>query len=248
MARAKKASSSDMVRILNAYWETHGNPGKLKCSLLEMYAAGIGFDIKAYDFRRDGEVRRRIDELKAGGAAGFCALAYRNINADALIAENPTKPTLKTALTELDTYWRGVYDHAVEISGDNTRLLSENAALRKGIAEAASERDSSAVKLRDSAKAFNKLILENRYLKSALRRYLYPAVANEVLCRSGILKQVDTEATETAMAELSESSAPLSLSESVGHSSQSLSREQALLERMREQIGDTGGQYAEAER
>jgi len=237
-----------MLRILNSYWETHGSPGKLKCSLLEEYAAGIGFDIKAYDFRRDDEVRRRIDELKAGGAAGFCALAYRNIDADAMIAENPTKHALKAALTELDTYWRGVYDHAVGISGDNTRLLSENAALRKGLAEAALERDSSVGELRDSIKASNKLVIENRYLKAALRRYLYPAVANEVLLRGGILKQADTETTETAMAELSENPAPLSLSESIEHDTQIMSREQMLLERMRGQIGEIGGQYADTKR
>ena len=32
MARPKKTDSRDMLRILDAYWETHGDPKKLKCS------------------------------------------------------------------------------------------------------------------------------------------------------------------------------------------------------------------------
>lgn len=237
MSRPKKANSGDMLRILNAYWETHGDPKKLKCSHLEEYATAIGFDLKAYDFRRDETVRKRIQELRTGGEASVFALAYKNLNADAMIADNPTKPALKSALVDLDSYWRGVYDHAVEIAENNLRLLSENAALRKSVADITEERDELS-KLRSGN---NALTLENRYFRSALSRYLYPAIANEILYRRGILKQTDTEVMEIAMVEMTEPSTPISLSAAIEPDMQILSCEHDLLGRMKQQIGAKGG-------
>jgi len=238
MARPKKTDSRDMLRILNAYWETHGDPKKLKCSNLEEYAASIGFEIKAYDFRRDEAVRKRIEELRAGISVGAFALAYRNLDADALIADNPAKPALKTALVDLDSYWRGVYDRAVETAESNLRLLSEIAALRKSVADMAVERDE-ASNIRSEN---NALVLENRYLRSSLSRYLYPAIANEILYRSGVLKQIDTEVADAAMAEMTEPSTPMTFSEAIEPDIRALSREQALLGRMKKQIDTNGGQ------
>jgi len=236
MARPKKANSNDMLRIVNAYWETHGDPKKLKCSQIEGYAASIGFDVKAYDFRRDEAVRKHIEELKTGGGMGSFALAYKNLDADALIANNATKPALKAALVDLDSYWRGIYDHSTETINNNLRLLSENAALRKSVADITAECDENGRFRREN----NSLILENRYLRSALARYLYPAIANEILYRNGVLKQIDTEVTEIAMSEMSESSMPMALSEAIEPHIRVLSREQALLERMRQQIEEGG--------
>jgi regulator of replication initiation timing len=236
MARPKKAAVSDMLRIVNAYWETHGDPKKLKCSLLEEYAAAIGYDIKAYDFRRDEAVRKRIEELKKGGGLGTVALAYKNLDADALIANNVTKPTLKAALLDLDSYWRDIYDHSVEIAESNLRLLLENAALRKSVAGITAERDEN-----DKFRRINNaLAIENRYLRSALSRYLYPAIANEILHHSGVLKQIDTEVTDIAMADMSESSTPMTFSAAIAPDAQILSREQALIERMKQQIEQRG--------
>ena len=237
MARPKKTTSSDMLRIVNAYWETHGDPKKLKCSHFEEYAATIGFNIKAYDFRRDEAVRVRIEELRAGGGEGSLALAYKNLDADALIADKPTKVELKAALTDLDSYWRGVYDSAVDTAEYNLRLLSEIAALRKTVVDIKTERD----ELGKVRSENNALTLENRYLRSTLSRYLYPAIANEILYRSGVLKQIDTEATEFAIVEMTEPSEPMPLSVAIEADTRVLSREEALLGRMKQQI-EQGGQ------
>lgn len=238
MARPKKTNSRDMLWILNAYWETHGDPKKLKCSHLEEYAAAIGFEIKAYDFRRDEAVRKRIEELRAVNSAGAFALAYKNLDADALIADNPTKPALKAALVDLDSYWRGVYDSAVETAGSNLHLLSELAALRKSVADMTAERE----EIGELRGENNTLTLENRYLRSALSRYLYPAIANEILYRSGVLRQIDTEVADIAMAEMAEPPTPMTFSAAIEPDMQALSQEQALLGRMKQQIDTNGGQ------
>jgi regulator of replication initiation timing len=246
MARPKKADSRDMLRILNSYWETHADPNKLKCSQLEEYAAVLGFDIKAYDFRRDESVRNRIMELKTSVASSFTALAYKNLDIDMLIAENATKTALKTALTKLDAYWRDIYRQAAVTACENTKLLTDNAAFRKTLGEITAGRDTAVSDVNRLGAENKSLVLENRYLRSALARYLYPAIANEILYREGVLKQTDTQVTGVAMTELAEhagNATPLSLIEAVKDDVQALTREQTLLERMKQQIsgGSHGG-------
>ena len=167
MARPKKVTGCDMLQMLNSYWETHGDPCKLKCSLLEEYAASIGFDIKAYDFRRDESVRKRISELQTARTVGFGALAYKNLDVDRIITENASKMALKAALAELDTYWRDIYRHAAQNANDNVKLLSDNAALRKAVAKITDECDAVAQDLRKLSSEKNALVIENRYLKAA---------------------------------------------------------------------------------
>jgi len=236
MARPRKTNSEDMLRVLNAYWETHGDPKKLKCSQLEEYAATIGFDIKAYDFRRDESVRKRIEEFRSGDDTAVFALAYKNLDADALIADKPTKTALKAALMDLDSYWRGIYERSVALSEYNLRLLSENAALRKSVADITAENEENCMfRSRNNA-----LTIENRYLRSVLSRYLYPAIANEILYRNGVLKQTDTEVTEIAMEEIAEPSMLMSFSAAIEPDVRAVTTEQALLERMNQQIGRRG--------
>ena len=58
MARPRKTDSDELVALVDSYFTTEaaGNPAKLKCSLLEEYAARLGKAAKAYDFRRDEKV------------------------------------------------------------------------------------------------------------------------------------------------------------------------------------------------
>lgn len=58
MARPKKTDSDELVAIVDSYFTTEaaGNPAKLKCSLLEEYAARRGKQAKAYAEARS-EVR-----------------------------------------------------------------------------------------------------------------------------------------------------------------------------------------------
>jgi hypothetical protein len=237
MARPKKVSTMDMLRILDSYLEKHGDAGKLKCSNLEQYAATLGINVKAYDFRRDEAVRRRIDELSDNTANdSISALAYKNLDADALIANHPTRATLKAALLELDANWRRVYERSVAVAAENTALISENNSKKRAIKELTGEITAA----QDEIKTLKHTVSEQqsnvRYLKSALETHLYPALANEILRREGILSQTDTEVSAEAMATMTDTDAPLPFSEAIAPDGCLLSREQRLLERMRNQI------------
>ena len=91
-----------MLRVVDSFYETHGDASKLKFKSLETHAISLGLDIKEYDFRRNDAVKRRIAEI-TGMREGFgLTLAYKTLDADALIYANPTRSSLKAALVDLD--------------------------------------------------------------------------------------------------------------------------------------------------
>lgn len=237
MARPKKVSTTDMLRIVDSYLEKHGDMGKLKCSNLEQYAATLGINVKAYDFRRDEAVRRRIDELSDNTANdSISALAYKNLDADALIANHPTRATLKAALLELDANWRRVYERSVAVAAENTALISESNSKKRTIKELTEEISAAHDEIKSLKHTANEQQSEIRYLKSALETNLYPALANEILRRDGVLSQVDTEVSAEAMAAMTDMDTPLPFSEAIAPDERRLSREKHLLERMSKQI------------
>ena len=240
MARPRKLGDADMIKIVDSFYESNGDPSMLKCSFLEEYAISIGFDVKAYDFRRSKVVRVRMDELKDLSllSSGSGAIAYKSLDVDSLLDRNRTRPMLRNALLELDETWRRIYDRAAEMS-------KRNKALEKGIEDVSAVRDKLAFEVSElSAKttSLNKinkeLVLENRYLKRMLKKYLYPAIANEILLNENVLEQVDTEVTQAAMDKIADPFLPSPFSSSVASDREILSREEVLMERMKKQISE----------
>ena len=126
MARPKKLSDAEMIKIMESFFESNGNPNMLKCSLLEEYAGNLGIEVKAYDFRRSAAVRERMEELKKSVRIdGIGNVVYKSIDIDAMLARNFTREMLKNSLIELDGSWRRIYEKAVDTARENEALLSE---------------------------------------------------------------------------------------------------------------------------
>ena len=238
MARPKKTDTDTLLQIVDSFFESHGNPVKMKCSRLEEYACSLGFNIKAYDFRRSDAVRRRIEELRnnvwVNGEND--AVAYKSMDIDALIIRNNTPEKLKNSLLELDETWRGIYEKAVTLSSKNEALLSSLAAKDRKIEIVIAEKDSLAERLQPLEHSERTLLTENRYLRKVLREYLYPAIANEILKEENVLEQADTEVTPIAMDMLVDSGMPSSFSSVVENDRQMISRSERLLRLMASQI------------
>jgi len=236
MARLKKADTTDMLRVVDSFYETHGDATKLKYKTLETYALSLGVDAKEYDFRRDGAVKKRIAEIDELRDTFGLSLAYKTLDADALIYANPTRASLKAALTELDRSWREVYERAVKLSSENTALLSRNYSVMRDSdmlrAEVASLEENIAGLRRRSAD----LLAENRYLKSALESWLYPDVANEILRREGVVKCAAAIVADAVMEDLADLGAPASLDQIVAADSERISKAQELVDRMKSQV------------
>ena len=245
MARPKKTDTDTLIQIVDSFFESHGNPVKMKCSRLEEYACSLGFDIKAYDFRRSDAVRRRIEELRNSVwvNGGNDAIAYKSMDVDAFIFRNNTQEKLKNSLLELDETWRSIYEKAAALSSKNGALLSSLATKDRKLETVVAEKDSLAEKLHPLEHSVRTLSTENRYLRKALREYLYPAIANEILQEENVLEQTDTEVTQVAMAALVDSSMPSPFSSAVENDKQMVSRSDRLLGLMASQIrGDGNGE------
>ena len=238
MARPKKLGTDEMLDIVNKYYEGCGDPARLKCSALEEYAIAQGFNVKAYDFRRDAAVRHRMEELR--GLAQFepdsAAIAYKTLDVDSLLKRCRTRAMLRNSLLELDEQWRRVYERAADISRVNETMKSKLEEEGKERKKTAADVNDLSERAAQADKANNALLLENRYLKKMLRTYLYPAVANEILKQENIIEQTGAEVTRPTVEKLSDPLIPLSFSDSVSTDKNIRSREEMLLSRMRKQV------------
>ena len=243
MARPKKTDSNELVALVDSFFTTEacGNPARLKCSLLEEYAARLGKAAKAYDFRRDEKVRNRIDELKAlvrneNGLGIQLGNPYKSLDIEKIMKARRNPDELRAALGELDAYWRYIYESTLQARQnaeagaaekrsleDRCRTLTEeNTVLRKDQSSIRSET--------------RRLTIENRYLRKMLRTYLYPALANEILVEERQLKDPDTEVTPHAKEKMIDGEFPSALSAAISEDRKILAREEKLLHQMWEEI------------
>jgi hypothetical protein len=238
MARPRKTDTETMLRLVDDYFESTGDPSKLKCSYLEEYAVSQGIDVKAYDFRRNADVRLRMEKLReiSPTYSKSGAIAYKSLDVDAFLFRCRTKKILRDSLLELDETWRRVYERAADMSVKNAELKSAANCLTEQREESLSKIAELSEQAAQFESAAKNAINENRYLKRMLKTYLYPAIANEILLRENVLEQVDTDVTKYAMEQMADSSIPSPLSGAVAADVAALSREESLLNRMRKQI------------
>ena len=159
--------------------------------------------------------------------------AFKSLDVAGLIRNNPSMAQLAKALTELNDYWKRIYDHAEQIS-------KENSVLKKGKTEYQEEQKKSVLSQEkltaenmELSQRNNRLIVENRYLRKMLRTYLYPDVANEILVQEKSLKgSGETKVTDAALRDMTELGAPQSLHEAVSKDISMQSEEERLLSKM----------------
>jgi len=242
MARPKKLSTEEMLDVVNGYYESCGNPDRLKFSFLEEYAVSLGFDVKAYDFRRDPGVRARINELRdlsllksEGGA-----IAYKSLDVEALISRSRSLQSLKNELVELDETWRRIYERAVALSHKSEALTKDIRQKALECEQMGQEIDSQKSEISRLAGENREISKVNRYLKRTIRTYLYPAVANEILRSENVLEQTDTDVMPETMSALVDSETPSPFSLAIAKDREFLSREDALMRRMLSQLHGDG--------
>ena len=239
MARPKKTDSEDLVAIVDAYFTTEaaGNPAKLKCSLLEEYATRLGKQAKAYDFRRDEKVRQRMEELKMlamneNGMGIQLGNPYKNLDVARIMKSRQDPDEFRTALGELDAYWRNVYESTLKIRQDAGAEAEEKRQLKEKCALLQQENEAVRKEHAVARAEVRHLTVENRYLRKMLRTYLYPALANEILADENQLKNPDTDVTPQARDKLIDGKFPSAVSAVLAEDKGIISKEEELLRLM----------------
>lgn len=239
MARPRKMLTEQMLEIVDAYFmdEIAGNTALLKYSLIAAYAAKSGYDVNDYDFRRNIDVRNRIEELrKANGTFyGTIPVVYKNLDVEEFIRNNRSVEQLKKALLELDAYWMRVFEYIANVKKQNRSIVKAKKELSEEFTRVTGKKESLQNEKRGLTKQNHSLMLENRYLRRMLKTHLYPSVANEILKSEHVNVLAETQITEKTAQDFSEMKHPKSLAESVAGDRKMLSEEEQILEKMWEQ-------------
>lgn len=240
MGRPRKNHSQTLVSLVVDYYEqeANGNPARLRFAALAAYAKSRGYEAEAYDFRRDAAVREKIDEIKARQEAQnreTMVAAYRNIDLDALFRRCPDLETLKRNIRGLDDYWRRVYEDAVEVKKENERLRHAPNHFQE-----VQELQKSSELIREELAALQsecqRIRAENVYLRRFLRNTLYPSVAEELLRQENLPVPENRTVKPTAFSTLIEGKQPQTFSGEQGVTSKQETRQERLLNQMKEQI------------
>jgi regulator of replication initiation timing len=243
MARPKKINTDDMIQIVNAYFKTEaaGNPDRLKCSLLEEFAERNGYSVKAYDFRRDINVRKHLEVLKQmvlddNGMRIILGESYKNLDVNRILKVRRDPDELRKVMGEMDDYWKQVYEKSIETTKKAAEFRKEKEYLKVEL-KSVTQRLCDYQKDSSEAVANNKaLLLENRYLRKMLKTYLYPALANEILQQDNLIKNADSKVTEQAKDKLIDGKFPVALREATEVDRKIQNHEEVLLEKMWKEI------------
>ena len=245
MARPKKLSDADAVRLVDSLYEQCGDHTRLKFSELEKHAVLLDMKVKAYDLRRNSAVLQRISEIEALelNAGGLAAIAYKDLDIDGFMQSNRSPDRLRRGLAELDGRWHKLYDYAAGLSKQVSTLTDElhqsetrESNLRFQYAQL-SEQATAAQRSSSGFKA------ENSYLRKTIQKYLYPALANSILTSSREFVGNTSCAAQIAIDTMTDGDVPASFSVSIAPDCELRSREDLLFERLRLQARE--GEYDE---
>lgn len=243
MARPKKINADEMIQIVDTYFTTEaaGNPDRLKCSLLEEFAERNGYSVKAYDFRRDVNVRKHLEALKQmvlddNGMRIILGESYKSLDVNRILKVRRDPDELRKIMGEMDDYWKQVYENSIETTKKVAEFRKEKEHLKAEL-KSATQRLCDYQKESSEAVANNKArLLENRYLRKMLKTYLYPALANEILQQENLLKYADSKVIEQAKDKLIDGKFPVALREATEVDRKIQNHEEALLEKMWKEI------------
>jgi hypothetical protein len=230
MARPKKLSDADALRLVDSLYEQCGDYRRLKFSELEKQAAFLGMNVKAYDLRRNNTVLRRIAEIVTLelNTDSIAAFAYKGLDVDGFISTNRTPAKLKSSLSELDGRWRKLYEYASSLS-IQVSALSDNLCKSETLTNDLKSQNTG---LSEQVDAANRQTIafkaENSYLRKMIREYLYPPLADSVLNS----EFAAFGANQAAIDIMTDGDTPASFSESVSADSALRSREEDLLDKL----------------
>lgn len=201
MGRPKKISSQELVELTDEYYEAecYGDPRRLKFSKIGAFARNKGIDVADYDFKRDENVRKRIEELTSLAdlvKEDEHVTAYRTLDVESILKRCRTVDDITAALREMDEYWKKTCDYAQSLITRDQEFMREKSALERKIRNLEEEIESLYSSVKESEKQANAVTRENVYLRKMLRTYLYPNLANELLREKGEMHVPDNTAVK----------------------------------------------------
>lgn len=204
MGRKKEIEDSELIKIIDIFFkeECESNPRKLTLPAITAYINRTGHpNYRVESLRRTPIARDYIDSLIASNKDTNQKIisAYKTLDIETFLSVNKTRSSLVRALTELDMYYKSIAEAATKISKRNAELEKENENLKQEkhtLNQANIDSNDSVIILKNDLSQLKK---ENKKLRSLIKEYLYPEIANDLLAKEGLIKKEESIVNESAL-------------------------------------------------
>ncbi|MGE9835083.1 hypothetical protein [Streptococcus orisratti] len=182
MARRRLISDEDLFEKFEEYVinECSNDISLFKLPKLGDYLRTTGFpEVTDTTLRRNKKFRITIEKRKAEAEDEEfqTIITYKTLDIDSFMMTNRTPRAIRSALVELNKYYKRIVEVALKYKDEAEVLVIENKKLQEQLQTATSNSE--------ERKA---LIDENNALKSIIKTTVYPEIANELLKAEGLLK------------------------------------------------------------
>ena len=182
MARRRLISDEDLFEKFEEYAinECSNDISLFKLPKFGDYLRTTGFpEVTDTTLRRNKKFRITIEKRKAEAEDEEfqTIITYKTLDIDSFMMTNRTPRAIRSALVELNKYYKRIVEVALKYKDEAEVLVIENKKLQEQLQTATSNSE--------ERKA---LIDENNALKSIIKTTVYPEIANELLKAEGLLK------------------------------------------------------------
>ena len=189
MARKKYIDNQELLLLFEHYLLEHcsNNPRLFKIPQFGNYLRSNGFpQVADTTIRRNKEFRQTLnDRLELFEDDTYqTVITYKTLDVERFLITNRTPKAIKSALMELNNYYKRVVDAAIEYKDEVESLKMRMEELKSEVAQL---KDIKYV-FDEQARRNKELEGENKKLSNLLKTSLYPKIANELLKEEGLLK------------------------------------------------------------
>ena len=182
MARRRLISDEDLFEKFEEYVinECSNDISLFKLPKFGDYLRTTGFpEVTDTTLRRNKKFRITIEKRKAEAEDEEfqTIITYKTLDIDSFMMTNRTPRAIRSALVELNKYYKRIVEVALKYKDEAEVLVLENKKLQEQLQTATSNIEERKV-----------LMDENNALKSIIKTTVYPEIANELLKEEGLLK------------------------------------------------------------
>lgn len=194
MGRKKQITDEELIAQIDKYYleVCEGHVDMLKVPEIGGFLRRTGYpELKDYIIRRNASAIAYINNLKQAqkGEILYRVATYKTIDADEFIEKNHSISSMKKALSELSMYYKSVCDAATQIN-EQYKNLEKNVYSKEREQKYTKDKlEKTEKKLTELKEQLKQLQANNKILRTVVETYVYPEIANELLQRSGFIKE-----------------------------------------------------------
>ena len=206
MARPKTVEDNIILDLIEKYYleKCGGNSAKLKLpDIADYIAKETNTSYKVTQLRRNSAAREYIDVLKdtVEQKQLSVVVTFKSLDIDNFLIKNRTKSSLKTALSELDSYYKTIADSAVELNRNSKEIQDRLTKIEKEKNLFQKELELAENKIQELKKELNQYRINNDALSTVVNTYVYPEIANKLLEKEGFLTNTNDVIIDIALEE-----------------------------------------------